>query len=215
MVLNLTGKWKKEILLCPPLQDASSAASSVWAGCPTPRWWRPSSASQVWLFSAAAATWRWPVPWPCWRTTSPESPLTTPPSLWCKCPVVPHQPEGFSVYCSENEVLWSSDTCSDVWERIVLVELHFYKTPMRAEPTIPVVLLFVEDSPHQLGRERNLLNGYDMTWSVGGSERYLSSGTLRNKKKLLVQARCKKEDQGMSGVFVIRSTRWHLLHHVS
>lgn len=70
--------------LSPPLQDASSAASSVWAECPTPRWWPPSSASQAWRCSAAAATWRWPAPWPCWRTTSPGSPPTTPPSPWCK-----------------------------------------------------------------------------------------------------------------------------------
>lgn len=43
--------------LCLPLQDASSAASNVWAGCPTPHWWPPSSASQAWRCSAAAAMW--------------------------------------------------------------------------------------------------------------------------------------------------------------
>lgn len=74
------------LLPCLPLQDASSAASNVWAGCPMPPWWPPSSASQAWRCSAAAATWRWPVPWPCWRTTSPGSPATTPPSPWCKLP---------------------------------------------------------------------------------------------------------------------------------
>lgn len=44
------------------LQDVSNAASSVWAGCPTPPWWRPSSASRVWLSSAAVATWLWLAP---------------------------------------------------------------------------------------------------------------------------------------------------------
>lgn len=67
-----------------PLQDVSSVASSVWAGCPTLPWWRPSSASQVWPSSVAVAMWHWPAPSLCWRTTSPGSPVTTLPSPWCK-----------------------------------------------------------------------------------------------------------------------------------
>lgn len=67
-----------------PLQDVSSVASSVWAGCPTLPWWRPSSASRVWHSSAAVAMWHWPAHSLCWRTTSPGSPVTTPPSPWCK-----------------------------------------------------------------------------------------------------------------------------------